>query len=323
MQADCDDARFTEDTGSPPALFDFWLESGCNTATTRFWVEVPSIPSGSREIDFYYGNSGASPMFPTSLAAAQATFRNNSIFRVGGECTSGTECGYLDNHAEADTIRASFGICARGYVTSISDTGQPCGDGDTFYWRYRFLFVPGASGSYGFLTNSDDGSEVGGWLPLDGYGGGVNTPNPHPYGAHTGPAVAWWYGGHGNAGTCGTGGTWTNQGLIANQGYWINYIWQEWGGGALGQMCINTPGVGWQVVDTTLVSMNGRIFAREYPASGAEPTTTVSGTEEQFALAFPSPFAQAEEGSRLTLSALVSLPGRWISRVIGAISRKF
>jgi hypothetical protein len=75
--------------------------------------------------------------------------------------------------------------------------------------------------------------------------------------------VAYWYGGHG-AGTCGVSGTINSRSLIAGQGYWIDYMQEEWGGGQLAQMCINIPGVGWTIVDATNANFTNRIFARKY-----------------------------------------------------------
>lgn len=47
LQDDCRDIRFTDLSG---AKLDFWLESGCGTAATDFWVEVPDVPSGQSRI---------------------------------------------------------------------------------------------------------------------------------------------------------------------------------------------------------------------------------------------------------------------------------
>jgi len=42
MRSDCGDIRFAlaNDT-----LLSYWIESGCNTTTTRIWVKVPNITS--------------------------------------------------------------------------------------------------------------------------------------------------------------------------------------------------------------------------------------------------------------------------------------
>lgn len=60
MRADCGDIRFIDTTDSELA---YWLEKGCNTADTKIWVKVPSIPASSTEtIYMYYGNLSVSSM---------------------------------------------------------------------------------------------------------------------------------------------------------------------------------------------------------------------------------------------------------------------
>jgi len=68
MRSDCGDIRFTDSDGV--TNLNYWLESGCNTASTKIWVKVPSIPaSSSKTIYVYYGNSSA-----TSQSNATAVF---------------------------------------------------------------------------------------------------------------------------------------------------------------------------------------------------------------------------------------------------------
>jgi hypothetical protein len=68
MRSDCGDIRFINSDGQ--TLLNYWLESGCNTASTKIWVKVPSIPASStKTIYVYYGNPSA-----TSLSNGTATF---------------------------------------------------------------------------------------------------------------------------------------------------------------------------------------------------------------------------------------------------------
>ena len=54
MQSACQDIRFSD--GVEP--LNYWIESGCNTASTKIWVKVPSIPASlSKPIYLYYGNN--------------------------------------------------------------------------------------------------------------------------------------------------------------------------------------------------------------------------------------------------------------------------
>jgi hypothetical protein len=67
MNSDCSDIRFTDSDGS---LINYWLESGCNSANTKIWVKVPSIPASStKTIYVYYGNPSA-----TSQSNGTTTF---------------------------------------------------------------------------------------------------------------------------------------------------------------------------------------------------------------------------------------------------------
>ena len=77
LRSDAADLIFTDSDGV--TQLPHWLESGANTAVTRYWVRVPNIPaSGSKIIYAYYGNPDA-----TSQSSAQATFVRN-IGGVGG-----------------------------------------------------------------------------------------------------------------------------------------------------------------------------------------------------------------------------------------------
>lgn len=60
MQSGGQDLRFGK-TCNGSTLFNYWIESGINTASTVIWVKIDSIPAGSnRTIFMFYGNSSAS-----------------------------------------------------------------------------------------------------------------------------------------------------------------------------------------------------------------------------------------------------------------------
>ncbi|MEM5802085.1 MAG: DUF2341 domain-containing protein [Candidatus Aenigmatarchaeota archaeon] len=74
MRSDCGDIRFTDSDGT--TLLNYWLESGCNSASTKLWVKVPSIPASStKTIYVYYGNPAA-----TSASNLDLTFVYNIFF---------------------------------------------------------------------------------------------------------------------------------------------------------------------------------------------------------------------------------------------------
>jgi alpha-tubulin suppressor-like RCC1 family protein/uncharacterized protein (UPF0333 family) len=68
LRSDCGDIRFTDSDGL--TFLSYWIESGCNSASTKIWVKVPSIPAGStKTIYIYYGNPSA-----TSQSDGYSTF---------------------------------------------------------------------------------------------------------------------------------------------------------------------------------------------------------------------------------------------------------
>jgi hypothetical protein len=78
MRSDCGDIRFTDSDGQ--TQLNYWIESGCNTSSTKIWVKVPSIPaSSSKIIYFYYGN-------PSATSASNGT----NTFDFFDDCESGS-----------------------------------------------------------------------------------------------------------------------------------------------------------------------------------------------------------------------------------------
>jgi hypothetical protein len=59
MQSSGNDIRFADSDGT--TLINYWIESGMNSASTRIWVKVPSVPgSSTKTVYMYYGNAAAS-----------------------------------------------------------------------------------------------------------------------------------------------------------------------------------------------------------------------------------------------------------------------
>ena len=62
LRSDCGDIRFTwyNATDGTETEIPYWLESGCNTTTTKIWIKVPYIPAnGYTTVYMYYGNPSA------------------------------------------------------------------------------------------------------------------------------------------------------------------------------------------------------------------------------------------------------------------------
>jgi hypothetical protein len=108
MKTDCGDIRFVDSDGR--TMLSYWIESGCNSTTTKIWVKVPSIPaSSSRTIYVYYGNASATSasnphatMFiyedytipPMGFFAGSATYSSTNKW-VQLTPNSGNRTGYL------------------------------------------------------------------------------------------------------------------------------------------------------------------------------------------------------------------------------------
>jgi hypothetical protein len=58
LQSSCQDLRFTSNTGK---LLSYYIDSGCNTTTTKIWVMIDSVPANTTTYTayLYYGNPSA------------------------------------------------------------------------------------------------------------------------------------------------------------------------------------------------------------------------------------------------------------------------
>ena len=57
LQSNCYDLRFTNQNGK---ILPYYIDSGCNTTTTKVWVLINSLPANTSTIYMYYGNPSAS-----------------------------------------------------------------------------------------------------------------------------------------------------------------------------------------------------------------------------------------------------------------------
>ena len=68
MNSDCGDVRLTANDQVTP--LSYWIESGCNTSSTRIWVKVPILPNGiGTTVYMFYGNVGT-----TTTGVGTSTF---------------------------------------------------------------------------------------------------------------------------------------------------------------------------------------------------------------------------------------------------------
>jgi len=128
LQADCDDIRFTDNDEN--TTLSYWIESGCNTTSTKIWTRVPSLPNGGKSIYMYYGN-------PT-VASTALTWSGNILLFADTTCPAGwTRATALDgkflygsttygstggsnSHAHSDASATSSSISTTNITGSTS-----------------------------------------------------------------------------------------------------------------------------------------------------------------------------------------------------------
>jgi hypothetical protein len=206
MRSDCGDIRFTDSDGS--TLLNYWIESGCNTATTKIWVKVPSIPANStKTIYVYYGNPSANSLsngdatfdffddfLGTSLNTSKWTVLNssnagvsvsNSIFTITITSTSGGYYQIRSNNALQfgiiieSRVNASGTNGCRGWMPAFSTgTGIIRYDNDIPYGDYYAgVYLSNGADNYpgwSFGVRTADGSSTLA-TKSNFYGSGFNT----------------------------------------------------------------------------------------------------------------------------------------------------
>ena len=118
LQVDCDDLRFVD--GDDNSLLSFWVEGGCNTASTNIWVRIPSLPAGGKTIYMYYGNPIAGGGSQTW--SGEFTFLSDTACPVGwtrnsdmdsrfiyGSSSYGTTGGSNSSHNHLGSVTVTTG----------------------------------------------------------------------------------------------------------------------------------------------------------------------------------------------------------------------
>lgn len=93
----CDDLRFTDSDGS--TLLNYFIESGCGSASTKVWLKAPSLPAGSRQFYLYWANPTAAAVSnPAATFDFYDDFSGTTIDT--GKWVEGDSYGYLSQNNE-------------------------------------------------------------------------------------------------------------------------------------------------------------------------------------------------------------------------------
>lgn len=174
MQNDGEDIRFTDANCN---LMNHWIESGMNTAATKIWVNVPSVPSGLTTISMYHNNPAAThvnqagDVFGANIVSL-FTFTENS----GGvldDWVGGFNMNFSGSAAWAAGPRAGIGA-ATGFTGGgrvfFNGNGPTLGGGD--FTAFSVVNAANPNGStQGMLGNYNNDGTSGWVMKLQGSSG--------------------------------------------------------------------------------------------------------------------------------------------------------
>ncbi|MEM5810918.1 MAG: DUF2341 domain-containing protein [Candidatus Aenigmatarchaeota archaeon] len=184
MRSDCGDIRFTDSDGS--TQLSYWLESGCNTASTKIWVKVPSIPASStKTIYVHYGNPSAESasngdntfkFFDDFLGNSLDTTKWVVYSNAGGNITVSNGIATLTSNS---SINSSYTIRNTSLNTpfEVRWKARPYSQ-DEGYSAYEFQGIKKSDGSYNtaYYTWYNNRRSIV-------YGNEIDNSGPTPYGA--------------------------------------------------------------------------------------------------------------------------------------------
>lgn len=163
MNADGSDIRFGDACGSK--FYEYWIESGINTAHTRIWIMVPNVNANDViNVSMFYGDSTANPQ-----SSFSATFPN-AILSSGTVTLSGdTTVGWLQI-TSGNSLQLAGGTPVNIYAAHVDIAGAVNGDG----MGYAAALTPGPTtggGTGGGTASSNSGAGGGSYGGVGGTGG--------------------------------------------------------------------------------------------------------------------------------------------------------
>ncbi|MHB9154361.1 MAG: DUF2341 domain-containing protein, partial [Endomicrobiales bacterium] len=141
MTGDGADLRFTTSTvsGSTQSL-SYCIESGLNSGSTRMWVKVPWIPSGTPvPLYLYYGNPSA--VAQASMASTKVRFDGIEIYSAANTLTFSNPYLYLEG-ASAYPALTDFlfdTVFVSPYASPEPEAGLPGQEQGRYYSTGSFL----------------------------------------------------------------------------------------------------------------------------------------------------------------------------------------
>jgi hypothetical protein len=156
MQSDCDDLRFIDSDNL--TNLDYWIEGKCNSQDTQIWVEVPSLPSGGKDIYMYYGNGSVEGASLVWSGYANILFKDSCpsgwVYNsdLNGRFLLGSNSYNLEGGSNNHT-HDNFSFDING---SILTTGFPAGS----------VLVPGNTHSHTVSGSVSEGSLIPEYVTL-------------------------------------------------------------------------------------------------------------------------------------------------------------
>ena len=109
MRSDCGDLRVKDSDGTTD--IPYWIDSGCNTGTTKVWTKIPSIPNGSKNIYVTYGDTSL-----TTTSSVANTFDG----QISGLISSWNLDEASGTNAAADTSGNGYDATANSTTDVVS-----------------------------------------------------------------------------------------------------------------------------------------------------------------------------------------------------------
>lgn len=151
FQANCGDLRFTKQNGQ---LLQYYLVSGCGTASTSIHVQFDTFPAGAQSVYAYYGDAAAADGFASADFSTEA-----SNYTIGGvaseEVGPGPIAYWKFDECEGTVAHDSSGNDNHGTI-NIGATGSQTTAGTC---QTSGAWANGASGKFNGSLNFDGGDD--------------------------------------------------------------------------------------------------------------------------------------------------------------------